>query len=197
LPPNIVAGGRRRRILEGALKMFATRGFRGASMRDLAASIRLQPSAIYVHFASKENLVAELVRIAHEAHHDALLTAMLQAGSDPIGHVCALVRAHTRIHARYPELAMLVNMELETLSPELAAPALALRKQTVALLVAVLEIGTGMGCFAPVDVRVVAAALGVIGLGIPYWYSAESSGLNPDELAEIHVQLALRMLGVP
>jgi AcrR family transcriptional regulator len=195
LPPNVSADGARRHILEGTLRMFATRGFHGTSMRDLAAAIGLPASAVYLHFASKEHLLAELVRVGHEAHHDEIRIAMLEAGSHPVAQVCALVRAHTRMHTRYPELAIVVNTELETLSPELAAPGLALRKQSVALLVAVLERGTAMGHFAPPDIRVVAAALGAIGLRIPHWYSAESSGLSPEDLAEIHVQLALRMLG--
>jgi len=194
LPPNVAADGVRRRILEGALRLFATRGFHGTSMRDLASSIELQPSAVYVHFASKEHLLAELVRAGHEAHHEEIRTALLEAGADPVAQLRALVRAHARMHTRYPDLAIVVNTELETLSPELAAPGLALRKQSVALLVAVIERGTAMGCFSPPNTSVVAAAIGAIGLRIPHWYSPEL-GISPDDLAEIHVQLALRMLG--
>lgn len=194
LPPSLAADGVRRRILEGALRLFATRGFHGSSMRDLAASIELQPSAIYVHFASKEHLLAELVRAGHEAHHEEIRLAMLEAGSDPIAQLCALVRAHVRVHTSYPALAIVVNSELEALSSELAAPGLALRNQSVALLQAVIDRGTAMACFSPPNATVVAAAIGAIGLRIPYWYSPAHE-LGVDELVEIHVQLALRMLG--
>jgi hypothetical protein len=51
-----------------------------------------------------------------------------------------------------------------------------------------------MGCFSQPNTFVVAAAIGAIGLRIPYWYAPEQ-GLSADELAEVHVQLALRMLG--
>lgn len=194
LPPTCAADGVRRRILEGALRLFATRGFHGSSMRDLAASIELQPSAIYVHFASKEHLLAELVRAGHEAHHEEIRLAMLEAGSDPVAQLCALVRAHVRVHTGYPALAIVVNSELEALSADLAAPGLALRNQSVALLQAVIDRGTAMGCFSQPSTAVVAAAIGAIGLRIPYWYSPEH-GIDADELVEIHVQLALRMLG--
>lgn len=194
LPPSFAADGVRRRILEGALRLFATRGFHGSSMRDLASYIELQPSAVYAHFTSKEHLLAELIRAGHEAHHEEVRIAMLEAGADPVAQLCALVRAHVRMHASYPDLAIVVNTELEALSPELAAPGLALRKQSVALLQAVIDRGTAMGCFSQPNTAVVAAAIGAIGLRIPYWYSPEL-GISPDELVEIHVQLALRMLG--
>jgi len=163
-------------------------------MRDLASSFGLAPSAVYAHFASKADLLAELVRVGHEVHHEEIRRALLEAGADPIAQLCALVRAHVRMHTSYPDLAIVANNELEVLSPELAAPGLALRKQSVALLVAVIERGTALGRFSQPNTHVVAAAIGAMGLRIPYWYSA-ALGLGAAELAEIHVQLALRMLG--
>lgn len=194
LPPSYVADGVRRRILEGALQLFATRGFHGASMRDLASIAEVQPSAVYAHFSSKEHLLAELVRVGHEAHHEEIRLAMLEAGADPIAQLCALVRANVRMHTSYPDLAIVVNTEMEALSPALAAPGVALRKQSVALLVAVIERGTALGRFSQPSTQVVAAAIGAMGLRIPYWYSPEL-GLGTAELAELHVELALRMLG--
>src|SRR5689334_11569162 len=91
LPPSFAADGVRRRILEGALRLFATRGFHGSSMRDLASYIELQPSAVYAHFTSKEHLLAELIRAGHEAHHEEVRIAMLEAGTDPVAQLCALV----------------------------------------------------------------------------------------------------------
>jgi AcrR family transcriptional regulator len=193
LPPSFGGEGARRRILEGALRLFALRGFDGSSMRELAARVELQPSAMYAHFASKEHLLAELVRAAHEAHHDQIRTAMLEAGADPVAQLAALVRANVRMHTTYPELAIIVNAELERLSPELAAPGLALRKQSAAMLMAVIERGTTMGCFSQPNTQVVAAAIGAIGVRIPHWY--QPALMDAAELAELHVQLALRMVG--
>ncbi|HEX4419351.1 MAG TPA: TetR/AcrR family transcriptional regulator [Kofleriaceae bacterium] len=180
--------------MQGALHLFATRGFHGASMRDLASVIEVQPSAIYVHFPSKEHLLAELVRVGHEVHHEQIRLAMLEASADPVAQLCALVRAHVRMHTSYPDLAVIVNTELEALSPELAAPGLALRNQSIALLLAVIERGTALGRFSHPNTQVVAAAIGAMGVRIPYWYSPDL-GLDAVELAEVHVQLALRMLG--
>lgn len=80
--------------------------------------------------------MAELVPVGHEAHCEEIRVAMLEAGADPVAQLCAIVRANVRMHTSYPDLAILANSEQEVLSPDLAAPGLALRKQSVALLVA-------------------------------------------------------------
>jgi len=177
------------------VRLFATQGFHGSSMRELAKGIELQASALYVHFPSKEHVLAELVRVGHEAHHQAIRAAMLEAGTDPVMQLSALVRVNVRLHATHPHLAIVVNGEMGALSPELAAPGLALRKQSAALLLDIVERGATMGCFAPPHTHVVVAAIGAMGLRVPYWYSPHP-GMSIEELAEIHVALALRMVGV-
>ncbi len=194
LPPGVVAEGAGRRVLEGALHLFATQGFHGTSMRELAKVVELQPSALYIHFPSKEHVLAELVRAGHEAHHHALRAALLEAGNEPIAQLRALVAVHVRLHATYPHLAIVVNHEMDALSPELAAPGRALRAQSSALLLEIIERGTAKKRFAPSHVYVAAAAIGAMGIRVPYWYSS-TSGIGIDELVEHHVEMALRIVG--
>ena len=46
----------RERILDAAEALFASRGFEGAAMRDIAADANLNPASLYNHFASKQAL---------------------------------------------------------------------------------------------------------------------------------------------
>jgi AcrR family transcriptional regulator len=190
----MASDGTRRRILEAALRLFATQGFHGSSMRELAKIVELQASALYVHFPSKEHVLAELVRGGFEVHQAAIRAALLEVGSDPVEQMSAVVGAHARIHATYPHLAIVVHAEMRALSKELAAPALAVRNESAALLDEIIRRGTAMGRFAPPNVQVVIAAIGAMGMRIPHWYAPES-GIGVEELAEIQVELALRMLG--
>lgn len=196
LPPSAAPEGTRRRILETALQLFASRGFHDTSIRDLAAALELRPSALYAHFPSKDHVLAELVRIGHEAHHEALRAALLEAGSEPADQVRALVRAHTRAHAEHPQLALVVNEEFYALTPEMAAPAQALREQSAALLMEVIERGVAKGRFAPPHPLVAARAIAAMGVRLPYWYEP-GGALDVDTLADAHAELALRMLGKP
>ena len=44
------------RILDEALIMFAEKGYKGSNLRDLAARLSLSKSALYKHYASKEEI---------------------------------------------------------------------------------------------------------------------------------------------
>lgn len=46
----------RERILDAAESLFASRGFEGAAMRDIAAGASLNPASLYNHFTSKQAL---------------------------------------------------------------------------------------------------------------------------------------------
>src|SRR5499425_3190373 len=50
----------RDKILDAARELFITEGFEGVSMRKVAEKIEYSPTAIYVHFADKEELFRDL-----------------------------------------------------------------------------------------------------------------------------------------
>ena len=60
----------KQRILDEALVMFAQRGYEGTNMRELAQTLGLGKSALYKHYASKEDIWNSLLD-ALEAHYSA------------------------------------------------------------------------------------------------------------------------------
>ena len=50
----------RDKILDAARELFITHGYEGVSMRKVAEKIEYSPTAIYVHFADKEDLFHQL-----------------------------------------------------------------------------------------------------------------------------------------
>lgn len=54
-------GSSRERLLDGAVRVFARRGYRGASMNEIAAEAGLSKGALYWNFASKEELFFDLL----------------------------------------------------------------------------------------------------------------------------------------
>jgi len=72
----------RDKILDAARELFVTEGYEGVSMRKVAEKIEYSPTAIYVHFADKNDLFREL---CHEDY--ARLAQVFQSSSmstDPI-----------------------------------------------------------------------------------------------------------------
>jgi len=195
LPTHTVLEPTKRRVLEIALRMFAMHGFHGTSMRDLAKALEIAPSALYASFPSKDHLLAELVRVGHEAHLAMFRKAVLDGGSDPVDQLRAVVHANAVWHATYPHLAVVVNDELHALPADLAGPGLALRRQAIAMLMDILERGITTKRFVAPQPIVSVGAIGAMALRIPYWYGPHS-GMSVEELAAAQAELALRMLGV-
>src|SRR5688572_9129734 len=100
--PEAVPSGSRRLILETALRLFEERGYSGTSIRDIAAACGLQGPTIYSHYPSKEHVLAELVRIAHEEHLRRVRAALLESQPDPREQIRAYVRAHVSFHTGFP-----------------------------------------------------------------------------------------------
>ena len=55
------AGPTRDRILEVALDLFSHQGYEGTSIRDIAERMKLTKAAVYYHFPSKEDLLADVL----------------------------------------------------------------------------------------------------------------------------------------
>jgi AcrR family transcriptional regulator len=194
LAPGILPEGTRGGILNAALRLFAEKGYGGTSVRDIAAIADVQPATMYAHFPSKEHVLAELIKLGHEAHHQRLRTALLQSQPDPREQVAALVRAHVRAHAEFPTLAVVANSELHALSPAAAAPAVELRKQSQQLLGDVIQRGIELGVFDVADPYLAVAAIGAMGLRVANWYTPDS-GRTADQVADTYAKFACRLLG--
>jgi AcrR family transcriptional regulator len=72
---RLSATERRERILQAATEVFAERGFRDASMGEIAARAGVVASVIYDHFASKRDLHIELL----ERHGESLVARSITA----------------------------------------------------------------------------------------------------------------------
>lgn len=90
----------RDKILDAARELFITEGFEGVSMRKVAEKIEYSPTAIYVHFADKEELFREL------CHQDyARLAQVFQSSvmpKDPIERLKQIGAIYIDFGTRYP-----------------------------------------------------------------------------------------------
>jgi AcrR family transcriptional regulator len=192
--PEAVPSGSRRLILETALRLFAERGYSGTSIRDIAAACGLQGPTIYSHYPSKEHVLAELVRIAHEEHLRRVRTALLDCQPDPRDQIRAYVQAHVRFHTDFPMLAVVGNTELHMLSPELGTPIYEVRKQSEQTLMDIAQRGIDRGLFKVPHPWLSVAAIGGMGLRVAFWFSSEA-GVPADEVVGAYAEFALRIMG--
>jgi len=90
----------RDKILDAARELFVTEGFEGVSMRKVAEKIEYSPTAIYVHFADKQELFREL------CHQDyARLAEVFQSSvmsTDPVERLKQIGAIYLDFGTRYP-----------------------------------------------------------------------------------------------
>jgi AcrR family transcriptional regulator len=183
----------RERLRSAAIRAFAAKGFHGTTTRDIAMSAGLSPGGVYVHYPSKEVL---LFGIIDEGHRGALATVRAAAAraDDPAGKLVSIVRAFALWHAERQTRARIANYELAALTPQHLAVINGIRREITAEVEAVVEAGQLDGSFDVADVRMTTGSLLSLGVDISRWYT-EAGRITPQQIADHHVHLALRMVG--
>src|SRR3954467_5137743 len=101
-PPR--ATGRRRAILDAALRVFTERGYHRASIEEIRERSGASIGSIYHHFGGKEQLAGALYVDGLRDYQERFLR-VLRAGDDAEATVRALVANHLRWVADNPRLA--------------------------------------------------------------------------------------------
>ena len=98
----------RDKILDAARELFINEGYEAVSMRKLAEKIEYSPTAIYLHFADKEELFHEL------CHEDfARLAEVFQSSAmplDPVERLRFIGQTYVDFGTRYPNHYKLMFM---------------------------------------------------------------------------------------
>jgi AcrR family transcriptional regulator len=197
LPASVPVDGTRYRLLRAGLERLFERGYHGTSIRDIAEGAGVQSATLYGHFASKEELLAELVVLGHEEHHRRLVDALMDSEPDPRDQLRALVSAHVEGHAAFAMLAIVANAELSRLSPEAAAPAHVLRGRSLELLMTVISRGIKQGVFVIEHPEITINAIATMGSSVAVWYPPTADHLDIEVVCESVSELALRLVLAP
>ena len=193
MPDRAELSPARRRLFETALALMSRDGYHGVSVRDIVRELGQHPTAIYAHVSSKQELVFELVRIAHEELRDRVRAAVLSAGADPVDQLQAIVASNVLTHLTYPELARVSHSEQGQLSSEQQAVIEVHRQDLGRLLRDVVHRGVEQGAFSPDDVEIKVTAIVTMGVRIVDLWTTEM-GVDVAHIAAVHADLAVRIL---
>jgi AcrR family transcriptional regulator len=182
----------RRRVVEAALDVFASKGFHGATTRDIARGAGMSPAALYVHYESKEELLYLLSSDGH-ARVLELMRDAAETSSDPVEQLRAVMHAFAVYHARRHRSARVVNYELGALTPGHWTAIMRYRTAIDEQLRDIVEAGVEQGVLSTPHPHMTCTALLSLGIDIARWYR-EDGEWSPEEIADHYAQLALRML---
>lgn len=181
------------RIREAALGLFAREGYAAVSMRQIAGAVGLQAGALYNHFATKQDLLCEIMA----GHMRELIAAWEQESrsyADPVVALEGFVRFHIRYHIGRSDAVFVSYMELRNLEPGNYREIEGMRKYYQGCLRKVVAAGADNGQFSVKDVPLAAMALIAMLTGVTAWYRT-GGRLSADAIEDIYVNMALRSVG--
>jgi AcrR family transcriptional regulator len=182
---------RRAAILVAAARLYARRGFQGASVADLAKACRTSKSLIYHYFPSKD----DILYAAMAAHLDALVAAAEEAaragGAEARLH--ALTRAFMRLYVGAEDSHKVLLNELDNLPPTRRAEVVAKQRRIIGAVEALVrELRPDAGALT--------LPLTMLFFGMINWthtWFRRSGAVDADRLAEMAVDLMLGGLSSP
>ena len=191
---------RRQQIMDGAKKVFASKGFGGATMENIAEEAEFSPATLYLYFKNKDELFASLnLRMLQD-----LITRMEDVRDlknlSPEKRIMALEKALYDVYLSDP--LNVVNVlrfqskgRLRNLSPELSSQIRDCTKQYIKAIADLYEEGVGEGVFLDCQPAAFAEIIWSVFAGLVL-YEDTKKGLNEgkDQL-EPTLIMALEIIG--
>jgi AcrR family transcriptional regulator len=195
LEPSEQSRGRRERILDAAFSTFAGRGYRDASMDDIAAAAETSKGGVYFHFPTKESIFRELMRTTADKLV-AKVERAVAAESDPIGRAEAALRTVLATFAGHRTMARLLFLDVAGAGRVFQAEADGLHERFSALIAGYLDEAVAAGVIPPLDTRVVSIAwFGALNEVVGRWLMARHPCRLEDAYPALRAML-LRSVGV-
>lgn len=182
-------------IREVALELFASHGYDGTPVREIARAVGVLHGSLYNHFPSKEQLLWAIVQDATRE-----LEGRQDRAADPAAGVAqrldTFVRVHVDYHATRSREARIVNRQIDSLSPEHYLEVTRFRDRYEGRLRGLLAEGVARGVFAVPDLRLASYAILQMGMGVANWYRPDGP-LSPTQLADRYAAIAGKIVAAP
>jgi AcrR family transcriptional regulator len=181
-------------VLVSAVRNFTERGYHGTSMRDIASGADVTVASIYHHFASKQEVLQEIMVQTLSDVISATRSALMGAERDPDAQLGALVHAWILFHTDRQAEALIGASELRSLDDVGRKLVVTLRDEQQRMFQDVIERGVAEGVFTTAYPREAARAVINMGYSVASWYRS-SGEVPPVEMANRYVDLALGTVG--
>jgi len=113
---------RRAEIFAAALRLFRERGFHATSINEIGAAAGVAGTAIYSHFATKQEVLAEAIREGAGRIAAGMGEALAIEAQTPEAALERLVRAYVRVVLENAEMNACYVLESRNLDPEVGQP---------------------------------------------------------------------------
>ena len=179
--------------MQAAAELFAVKGFRATTVRDIAEEAGILSGSLYAHIETKEKLYLEIVHRAAVDFSNAVEPIVVNASQDPAAKLREMVQAHLTVIGDSRAWAQVYLDDNAALSGEARAQARGLCRQYERLWDQVLDDGLRLGVFRVSDESL--ARLFILSAlnGVIRWYNP-AGRLSPDAIGSAFAAMILRLL---
>ncbi|KIY41204.1 hypothetical protein TZ03_08450 [Pseudomonas sp. 10-1B] len=176
-----------------AVRMIASDGFEGMSLRALANACGLQPGSIYAHYRSKQQLLVEvLVEYLEDLLHDWRL--QISSRRSPVRQMQAFIEVYVSFQSARRDEQRILQWDRRSLEPDARRQVDSLMDDYRDELVLILRAGHERGLLFVEDV--VTSARLFIGLMVGMSVQAELDGVSSGHLTVLLWRCVQGMTGV-
>ena len=179
------ARARQQRILDAALQVFSRRGYRDASVDEIAAKSRTSKGGVYFHFPGKEAIFLHLLDRTVTRLRDKIDSAMA-VHDDPIAKADAALLAVLHTFAKHRALARLFMVEAMGAGRGFQRRMAEVRAEFAAIIQRHLDDAVEQGVIEPLDTETAGRAwFGALNEVITDWVLVE----QPQRLEDAYASL--------
>jgi AcrR family transcriptional regulator len=182
------------RILDAALEAFAEHGYHGTTTRDLARRAGLSVPGVYHYYASKQDILFDLMTVIIDELLNRSRQALADAALDPRAQFDALVESLLRFHMYRRTGAMVSTAELRSLEPGNRERYVAKRDEQQRMLDRAILDGVRDGVFATPYPKDASRAIASLCVGVASWYRPDGT-LSVDALLDRYLTIARSIVG--
>ena len=163
------ARNRRRRILDAALAVFSRRGYRDASVDEIAAEAETSKGGVYFHFPGKQVIFRALLDLSARRLLDRVEEAIARE-TEPVAKADAALLTVLRAFAEHRALARLFMVEALSAGGEFPQRLLEIHAEFIAIIRRHLDDAVAQGAVAAVDTAIASRAwFGALNEVILHW----------------------------
>lgn len=183
------------RIREAAIELFASNGFAGTGIRELADRVGITTSSLYHHVRSKDDLLDQIVATSMGALNDVGDYWATQNDSPP-NQLAGLVACHAIIHTIATNETIVVDRQLAAMQPKSRRRAIAARDRYERTWRDLIVAGVESGDFRVDHPELATRAVLGATTAIADWYRPRGS-MASDKLAAAYVAMVFDLLNAP
>ena len=184
---------RRAEIVEAALELFATKGYRATTMADIGERLGIRGPSLYKHIGSKQELLVAIMHSTMDrliSDHQAAVATTTDVGLQ----LRRAVEAHVRYHSHHRDEAFVGTREIDSLEIPHRRKIVAKRTRYERGFRTLIEAGCAQGKFHVASPRLASYAILDMGMGVSVWFRPDGPA-SADEVAYAHGDYALRLVG--